>query len=130
LHELDEVFLPDIAQPIKGDVFFRMPTGEMVPWKTLCLQHETVILQALGLPGLIEKTHSPEVKRADLQMLAWEARDLMGNPPKDWGLVEPPPPHSPALHPWSPTYAEFRFLSEWDNLRKGGVSTPHDKVRG
>lgn len=127
LHELDEVFLPDVPGPIKASVYF--DDGQaMISWKTLAARHERAILSALNLPAL--ETHAPEVKRADLQMLAWEARDLMSAPPKSWELTESPPRHAPAMHPWSPTYAEFRFLDAWDTLRGGGVHTKHCEVRG
>lgn len=118
LHELDEVFLPDVPRPIKDDVFFRMPNSEMVPWRFLAKQQETAILQGLGLADLQETLHTREVKKADNIMLAWEARDLMGSPPRDWALIEPCPKGLLKLRPLSAQNAERGFLALYHAFRE------------
>jgi hypothetical protein len=122
LHEVDEVFSPDIPAPIK-----HLVRVDGVSWDDWVWRQELAILRALGLPHL--DVHTPEIKKTDLQMLAWEQRDLMGPPPKDWQLPEKPPT-SKIIHPWSPAYAEFRWIDCYNALRYGGLHEPHCEVRG
>ena len=118
LHELSEVYLPDIAGPLKDSVFVRLPGDEgFTPWTHLERQHTHAILEALDLLYLEPLIYSPEVKRMDLEMLAWEKRDLMGPEPAPWGL-----PFGPAseetLIPWTESKAFEQFLSTYDSLFK------------
>ena len=118
LHELDEVFLPDVPRPIKDDIFFRLPIGSMIPWHEIAQRQEAAILQGLGLFDYQALLHAPAVKKADNLMLAWEARDLMGDPPKDWGLTEPCPKGLLTLRPLTSRGAEVGFLDLYRSLRE------------
>lgn len=118
LHELSEVYLPDIAGPLKPFVRVVLDgegdaPGQLVTWEELERQHTHVMLVALGLTSIEPMIYSPEVKRMDLAMLAWEKRDLMGPEPKPWLLgVEPPPAavrHT--IDPWGEERAFASFLS-------------------
>jgi 5'-nucleotidase len=111
LHELDEVYLPDLAKPLKGHVWVeREGDGHcsqcglpsLRPWVNMGAEHEIALLQVLKLESLLPLIHSPEVKAMDWAMLAWEKRDLMTDPPRDWGLTVPPPAlaETTILAPW------------------------------
>lgn len=95
LHELSEVYLPDIAGPLKpfvriereGDPEGRTGSAiEFIEWATLEREHTHVMLEALGLSSIEPMIYCPEVKKMDLAMLAAEKRDLMGPEPEPWGL--------------------------------------------
>lgn len=90
LHEVSEVYLPDIPAPIKP--MLTLMTGDLgaMTWSDLEAQHADVIFEALGLSSLRPLIDSPEVHKMDLQMLMTEKRDLMGPEPEPWGIdVEP-----------------------------------------
>lgn len=88
LHEVSEVYLPDIPNPVKHTLFVDID-GFTVPWRDLESIHADVIFEALGLSSLRPLIDAPEVKEMDLAMLATEKRDLMGPEPEPWGLVVP-----------------------------------------
>jgi hypothetical protein len=78
LHEADEVYLPDLASPLKALV-----SVDGHPWKVLARRHEAAVLSALGLPGLA--VHHPEVKLVDTALLAREASLVWsGGARTDW----------------------------------------------
>jgi len=122
LHEVDEVFSPDVPAPIK-----HLVKVADVPWSEWAYRQERAILKAIGLPNLDVST--PEIKKADRQMLAWEKRDIMGPEPIPWNLEEVPPTDK-IIHPWSHAYAEFRWLDCYNTLRYGGLHEPHCETRG
>lgn len=109
LHELSEVYLPDIASPLKSSVLVRLP-GDPVPfpWEHLERQHTRVILESLGLSSIEPLIYSPEIKRMDLAMLAAEKRDLCGPEPEPWGL--PIEPTAERVVPWTSAVACQSFL--------------------
>jgi hypothetical protein len=90
LHELSEVYLPDIASPLKPLVFVASDTAAPMAWTDLEREHTRVVLEALGLSSIEPLIYSPEVKRMDLAMLAAEKRDLFPTEAADWGLPEQP----------------------------------------
>jgi hypothetical protein len=92
LHELGEVFLPEVTSPLKQFISVEVPWAPFpVPWKELERRHTTAILRALGLSIPQSDFDRPEIRQMDLAMLAWEARELHGPPPDDWHLPEVPP---------------------------------------
>ncbi len=133
LHELSEVYLPDIAAPLKPFVFVEVETGrevnasppgfpetlqrecEQVPWADLERQHTHVILAALRLSSLEPLIYSPEIRRMDVAMLLAEKRDLCGPEPEPWGV-----PGEPALvdvrFPMLADDAEHQFLARFREL--------------
>ncbi len=113
LHECSEVYLPDIAGPLKPSLIVMLEGGG-VAWTELERRHTRVILDALGLSSIEPLIYSPEIKRMDLAMLAAEKRDLCGPEPEDWGL--PYEPTGPAIKPWSPEVAESEFLTRFHEL--------------
>ncbi len=119
LHELSEVYLPDIASPLKPLVFVRVEAspGNFVymPWKELERRHTATILKALKLESFEPLIYAPEVAKMDLAMLAAEKRDLCGPPPEPWG-IEGVPPACGTILPWSPNYAAEAFTRRFEEL--------------
>lgn len=114
LHELGEVYLPDVPSPIKGHlrVLVSDPdTGEPRPitWAELERQHESAILASLGLSSILPLIHSPEIRAMDLRLLVTEARDLLGPPPEPWAIVAEP--LQAKIDPWPYNVASAAFLS-------------------
>lgn len=109
LHDATEAYMGgDIVSPIKKQI------------PELLLMEEGIaraIEERFGLPrGALE---DPEVKEMDLQMLAWEYRDLMPPTVSESGLLFVPEPmasRTPTygaaspLKPWKPETAECTFL--------------------
>lgn len=141
LHELSEVYLPDIPAPLKPYVSvdigqvpgFRCSEcgdgndrtcdrcGGPTPmsWAGLELQHTHVMLEALGLSSIEPLIYSPEVRAMDLAMLAAEKKWLVGPEPMPWGLtVEPPSTYAIDLRivPWSSDASSDAFIRLFNEL--------------
>lgn len=118
LHELSEVYLPDIPAPLKPFLLVDAgphPAGSTVSWATLEREHTHVMLDALGLASLEPLIYSPEVRAMDLALLAAEKRDLVGPEPMPWGLdVEPA--NTGKITPWDPMWAETEFVRRFTEL--------------
>lgn len=123
LHELSEVYLPDIASPLKPFVSVALdqnvPEGgefrNIVRWSDLEHEHTRVILKALGLSSLEPLIYSPEVKHMDLAMLAAEKAQLLGPEPEPWGL-NVPAANVNLSHTWEPFTAAREFEDEFKRL--------------
>jgi 5'-deoxynucleotidase YfbR-like HD superfamily hydrolase len=127
LHDAAEAYLPDLAAPIKrrfwvGDSRTAENDMSFAQLERLVLN---TIFHALDLFALRDVAESEQVKKADLQMLAWEARDLLafsgkaGDPTlEDWGLTENPPSEG-VLRPFSWNFAEECFLKRFHDLTRG-----------
>ncbi len=89
LHDATEAYLPDVAAPIKGHVRIETPEG-LKTFAEVENRLADVIFEALGLSSIRALIDSPEIKRADLTVLATEVSILMGDPPDDWRLPYPP----------------------------------------
>lgn len=112
LHELSEVYLPDIPSPLKQFVRVHTPDGQ-IPWSALEGDHTAMILASLGLSSIEPLIYSPEVKEMDLAMLAWEKRDLVITEAEPWNLTVPPPKaaeHVKLVSAWAPQKAASEFL--------------------
>lgn len=120
LHELSEVYLPDVPAPLKPYVFVESEASPAITWADLERQHTAVILKALGLSSLEPLIYSPEVRRVDLAMLAAEKRDLMSPEPEPWGLTVEPA-NTGTITPWSPAVAAVRFGERFHELFYTGV---------
>lgn len=80
LHDAHEAYLGDISTPLKQVV------GE---FSAIDRAVSRAVAARFGLPA----TQAPEVKRADLEALAIEKRDLMPDHPEPWAVlkgIEPP----------------------------------------
>lgn len=101
MHDAPEAYLGDMVSPLKR----RMPEyqyHEKLLWATMAKQFD--------LPSELPE----EVKRADLTMLAAEARDLMGYDATIWGI--PAAPESIRIVPWPSKMAEKYFLEAFQTL--------------
>lgn len=100
LHDAAEAYLPDLTPPVKS------------AWKEF-EQIEQRVLQAIHTAlGVVSNAEfDAAVKYCDDMLLATEARDLMGPPPKPWDNL--PPPMVDKIDPWSSTKAEAIWSSEW-----------------
>lgn len=92
LHELSEVYLPDVPAPLKPHLIVEVALAEgstsveRVPWSELERRHTRTILEAWDLLSLEPLIYSREVRLMDLRMLVTEKRDLMGPEPEPWGF--------------------------------------------
>lgn len=118
LHEVSEVYLPDVSSPLKPDVYVRTDGGDFMPWAMLEDEHAKAILPALGCEHIYPLLHSAEVKVMDLAMLAAEHEQLQGPAPEPWGLVVPAA--DVQIHRWTPELARIRFLDAFRRLTRGG----------
>jgi len=105
LHEGDEVYLPDLAAPIKD-------WPEFAPLREIAAQHQAAVCLKYSLPLV----PPPQVKRADLILLATEKRDVMGPSPLPW--PELPEPLQEPLVAWTPAEAEAEFLERFHYLER------------
>lgn len=115
LHEVDEVYLPDVPSPIKGALSVQLEDSTMISWHDLCGRHSTAIFEAIGLSHLRPLIDDPVVKHADVRMLLTEKRDLMGKEPQPWGFVEDPYPER-IVDIWEPAWAEEQFNRAFKRL--------------
>jgi hypothetical protein len=119
LHELSEVYLPDVPAPLKPFLSVSTENG-VIAWTELEGQHTATILKALGLSSLEPLIYSPEIRRMDLAMLAAEKRDLMSPEPEPWGLTVEPANTGP-IAPWAPAVAAVAFVARFQELFDTGV---------
>jgi hypothetical protein len=108
LHELDEVFLPDVPGPLK-----HLPWA--AEWRALCDRHMRAGCAWHGLPYPFDE----RVHLADELLLSTEARDIMSiaDPVAEWGVRWAPLPCR--IEPWDMLYSEAKFLSRYADLKAG-----------
>jgi hypothetical protein len=108
LHDSTEAYLVDIPRPVKTQDF-------MKGYRTREGRLEEVIAKKFGMECLC----IPEVKEADWDALATEARDLMGDP-QDWEIPYGVKKHPDIITGWIPKVAESMFLWRFAELTKQG----------
>lgn len=107
LHDAAEAFIGDVAAPLKA----------LLPeYKALEKRVEAAVLARFGLPAVLP----PEVKRADLVMLATERRDLMPVTPDGWTLIDGIEPLAFNVTPVRPELAKVLFLKRFEELTEAG----------
>jgi hypothetical protein len=110
LHELDEVYLPELMTPLK----------RILPdwWHDMALRHMKAGAEAFGLPELIQNDRLPEsVIDVDNILLMTEFRDLE----VQWPDCVPKPDYEALeknIYPWPPELAEDLFISRYETLVK------------
>lgn len=104
MHDAEEYVTGDCGSPLKQG----LPEFKVVAEK---IHHR--ILDEFGLPH----EEPASVKRADLVMVATEARDLMANAPTVWRLPLPPLAGLTVV-PWSPKDSERAFLTRFEELTR------------
>ena len=118
LHEVSEVYLPDVPSPIKRLLRVEISDSDLMNWTDLEDQHARVIFKALELSDLLPRIYEEPVKTADVRMLLTEKRDLMGPEPAPW--IDMPKPYGGSIFPMEPKKAKQSFLDRFAEL--GGKS--------
>jgi hypothetical protein len=103
MHDAHEAYVTDIPAPLK----MLLPDYQAVEDRSA-----GTLRARYGLP----LTMSPEVKHADLVMLATERRDLMPADPMLWPILEGIEPLPRRLYTWSPAKAKAAFLQRYLEL--------------
>lgn len=101
LHDAAEAYLTDLPRPVKK----QMPLFEELEDRLLA-----VIMKHFGLPP----TMPAAVRKADDDLLATEARDLMGKPPQPWSFGGSTLDQT--ITPLLPAAAEQAFLARFAAL--------------
>jgi len=117
LHELGEVYLPDIASPLKPHIKIEVEPGVLMGWKELERRHEVAILEALGLDLWLARLHHPIIKEMDNSMLAAEANAIMSPLIPGWGGDAMRNPAKTAIVMWEPEAAADVWLITYKYLR-------------
>lgn len=111
LHDASEAYLGDAIQPLKTQ-----PAWEA--FRAIEHRLQAAICQRFGLP----EQQPASIKPADRIALVAEKRDLMGRAPTEDGwdahgaLPEAPP--DLRIIPWTPSFAENRFLDRFYQLNQ------------
>lgn len=98
LHDASEAYLGDIVSPLKRLSIF---SG----YREVEEKLQRVICRRFGLP----EKEPAIVRKADLVLLATEARDVMPYNPENWGALTEEP-LAERITPWSAVEAERAFL--------------------
>lgn len=102
MHDAVESIVGDVAKPLK----VLLPAYQVIEDRM-----DRAVRKRFGLLPHIP----PPVKMVDVRMLATEAPQAMGEPPKSWGL-ESITPFDLKLKYWSPFIAKHKFLDRYKEL--------------
>jgi hypothetical protein len=105
MHDSPEAYVCDIPRPLKRLLEFQSYR-----------EFEALNDAAIRARFSLQRAEPPQVKEADLRMLATEARDLMSASPVPWSSM--PTPYSFIIEPWSSERARAEFLAAFK--RYGG----------
>ncbi len=106
LHDAAEAFIGDVSAPLKA----------MLPdYKAIEKRIEAAVFGRFGLPAKLP----PEVKRADLIMLATEQRDLMPPHGDQWAILAGIEPRAARIRPLASGTAEYLFRKRYEELAAG-----------
>lgn len=103
LHDAAEAYLRDIPSPLKA----------LLPdYRRLEEKFDAAIRERFGLP----EAQSPEIKEADLVLLATERRDLFPSYTDEWPIVAGIEPMRQRIWPLAPEMAKEQFLARYRSL--------------
>jgi len=120
LHDAHEAYIGDTTRPMKAALIalademchdagaFASVIAEIEAMHAQCIE---TWARLPWMPGAIDV-----IRLADDELLATEARELMGPPPTSWGLRADPLPWR--IEPWVPSEAEERFAAEYHRLNE------------
>lgn len=118
MHDASEAYLGDVSMPLKP----------LLPgYREIEARVHQAIFEHFGIDPVLP----PEVKRADMKMLATERLRLMPDDPTPWPCLEGIEPLSGDGEFWGPQRAEVEFLSRFSVLlrqRDERALTPSDKM--
>lgn len=124
LHDAGETYIGDIARPWKKLLRVRVGfTYNRVREKYEIYEpvrdFEQKIQKVIGLALGVDLTHSAEIKKSDLRMMATEIRDLMPDMPPgfEWGVDLSNPVVEEIIIPWLSEPAEELFLAVYKMLK-------------
>jgi len=104
MHDAAEAFIGDVTRPLKS----------LLPgYQAIERGIEAAIFARFGLPAVLD----PEIKRADLAMLATEQALLMPAHDDEWACLAGIDVLPVALQLWPPHLAALVFLREYDRVR-------------
>jgi 5'-deoxynucleotidase YfbR-like HD superfamily hydrolase len=104
LHDATEAYLVDLPRPVKH---------LMTEYVEAEANAEQVIANRFGL----ELPMPAEVKRADLEALATEYRDLMGKGDREWESIHGVTPWPERIERWTMDHAKATFLAVAKDLK-------------
>lgn len=107
LHDAAEAYCGDMVPPLKG-----LPS--MHSYRDYEKVMQSRLLYAFGIIPTDASTTA--VKRADLQMLATERRDLMAPDLSSWPVLDGISPRHASISPMMPVPAEALFLKRFKEL--------------
>lgn len=103
LHDGPEAYIGDMPTPLK----------RLFPEFVIAEDRIVAVMEArfkLDYP-----LDCPEIKEADMRLLATEARDLMGDP-QDWSSLSGLEPFKESIECWAPDLTKFLFLEMYNSL--------------
>lgn len=105
LHDAAEAYLGDMVKPLK-DLFPEFA------------QLEARLMKVIGEAFDVNLDPCPEIKHADLLLLATEKRDLMPHSTEAWHSLAGIAPLPQKIRPWPPADAKRYFLEAFRTLRR------------
>lgn len=111
LHDASEAYVVDLPRPLKAS----LPDYKVA---------ENLVMSAIAERFGLCPVMPPEVKRADIAILADEVARLMAPPPEPWDLQEPP--LGIDIRPWFPDRAKAEFMMAFRTLTAPPVCPLHN----